>query len=102
MRRAAKVDRNQSEIVEILRRYGAAVIITSQLKNAFDILVGYNGKLFVMEIKDGELPPSKKRLTPGEQKCKDTLQKVKVNYYVVESPEQAIDIISKPIEKLSK
>jgi len=41
MIRNAKVDSNQSEIVKALRNAGAWVTITSQLKNAFDILAGY-------------------------------------------------------------
>lgn len=95
MRRAAKVDSNQKEIVESLRRHGATVLIVSQLKNCFDILVGYNGVNFIMEIKDGKLPPSKKRLTTGELEFKNKWKGG--NYYVVESVEQAIEIInSKP------
>lgn len=91
MRRAAKVDRNQSEIVEALRRYGASVLIVSQLKNCFDILVGFNGENYIMEIKDGQLPPSKKRLTPGELEFKNTWKGG--NYFVVESVEEALFII---------
>jgi len=63
--RAAKVDSNQPEIVKALRKIGASVLITSQLKNAFDILVGYRDQLFIIEIKDGTLPPSKRKLSPG-------------------------------------
>ena len=93
MRRDAKVDRNQSEIVEALRKYGATVLITAQLKNAFDILVGYKGNLHIMEIKDGLLVPSKKRLTEGELKCKASFELVNVPYHKVESIEDAINII---------
>lgn len=93
MRRAAKVDRNQSEIVKALRKCGAAVVITSQLKNAFDILVGFQGRLHVMEIKDGELPPSARKLSEGEQKCKTLLEGVNVPYNVVNSVEDALNIL---------
>ena len=74
MRRNARVDSNQKEIVEFIRRYGGTVLITSQLKNCFDILVGYNGFNIIMEIKDGLLSPSQRKLTTGEQKFKDTWQ----------------------------
>jgi hypothetical protein len=94
MRRAAKVDRNQSEIVKALRCVGAFVVITSQLKNAFDILVAYQGRTYVIEIKDGELPPSKKVLTEGELKCKNGFNKVGVDYHIVESVDQAIELIN--------
>jgi hypothetical protein len=92
VRRVCKVDRNQPEIVEALRRYGATVLITSQLKNCFDILVGFNGHNIIMEIKDGDLPPSKKRLTEGEEKFCDEWKGGKYN--IVESIDEAINIIN--------
>jgi hypothetical protein len=94
MRRAARVDDNQPEIVEALRRFGAAVLITSQLKNAFDILVAYRGQLYVVEIKDGKLPPSARKLTSGELKCKAMFEAVGVTYHVIKSVEQAINLIN--------
>lgn len=91
MRRSARVDDNQREIVEGLRKYGASVLITSQLKNAFDILVGYNGVNYIMEIKDGSKPPSQRKLTKGEQNFKNTWKGGE--YYIVLNLEQAINII---------
>lgn len=91
MRYKSKVDRNQAEIVKALRGIGATVLHCHTLKNAFDILVGYKGINYIMEIKDGELPPSKKRLTEGEQDFKDTWRGGE--YYIVESIDQALDII---------
>lgn len=93
MRRNAKVDINQPEIVEALRSMGAFVLHTHQLKNAFDILVGYKGKLFIMEIKDGKLPPSKKRLSNGELECKEGFESVEVPYHIVESVEEAVGVL---------
>ncbi len=72
MRRNARVDSNQKEIVEFIRRYGGTVLITSQLKNCFDILVGYNGFNIIMEIKDGNKTPSQRKLTKGEKEFRDT------------------------------
>lgn len=95
MRRAAKVDANQSEIVAALRKRGAAVLIVSQLKNAFDILVGFNGRLFIMEIKDGNKPPSAQRLTDGELKSKALFESVGVKYHVINSVESALETIEK-------
>ena len=94
MRRAAKVDVNQPEIVAALRKIGAAVLITSQLKNAFDILVGYQGRLYIMEIKDGAKPPSARKLTEGELKCANMFDKVNVKYHVPCSIDEAIEIIN--------
>lgn len=95
MRRAAKVDSNQPKIVEALRRFGAAVLITSQLKNAFDILVAHKGQLYVVEIKDGNLPPSARKLTSGELKCKAMFESVGVTYHVIKSVDEAIELINK-------
>jgi hypothetical protein len=71
MIRKARVDGNQKEIVNKLRAIGATVLHTHQLKNCFDILVGWKGKNFAFEIKDGSKPKSKRKLTEGEQKFFD-------------------------------
>jgi hypothetical protein len=87
MRRAAKVDDNQSHIVTGLRKMGASVLVVSQLKNCFDILVGWNGINYAFEIKDGNKPPSQRKLTSGEQNFFDSWNG---QVSVVESLEDAI------------
>jgi hypothetical protein len=49
LRRAAKVDRNQPEIVEAFRKMGCSVLHTSQLKNCCDLFVA-RGKTAAIEI----------------------------------------------------
>lgn len=93
MRRAAKVDDNQNQIVNGLRKLGASVLITSQLKNCFDILVGYKGVNYIMEIKDGKKPPSKRRLSKGEEEFKNNWKGG--SYNVVNNLEEAIKILNK-------
>lgn len=67
MRRAAKIDRNQPEVVEALRKIGASVQVLSTVgKGCPDLLVGYRERNFLLEIKDGELPPSARKLTPDQ------------------------------------
>ena len=69
MRRAARADRNQPEIVAALRSVGATVQPLHTIgKGCVDVLVGYRGKNICMEIKDGLLPPSKQALTDDELK----------------------------------
>ncbi len=52
MRRAAKVDANQSEIVDALRRAGASVELLHQVgAGCPDILVGFRGFNYLFEIK---------------------------------------------------
>ena len=68
MRRAARIDDNQNEIVNRLRELGASVEILSAVgKGCPDILVGYNGHNYLIEIKDGSKPPSKRKLTPDQK-----------------------------------
>lgn len=69
MRRAAKIDSNQTQIVKALRAIGATVLPMHTLgSGAPDILVGYRGENFALEIKDGEKAPSARKLTPDEEK----------------------------------
>lgn len=58
MRRAAKVDGNQAEIVEALRAIpGCKVRSLAQLGNDMpDLLVGYRGFNFLVELKNPEYP----------------------------------------------
>ena len=52
MRRAAKVDGNQPEIVEALRRVGAKVLHLHQVGGGCpDLLVWGKGRSFLMEVK---------------------------------------------------
>lgn len=94
MIRNAKVDANQNEIVKALRKIGATVIITSQLKNAFDILVCYRGKIYIVEIKDGDKPPSARKLSEGEMKCKEAVEAVGCNYNVVTNINEALNLLT--------
>lgn len=71
MRRAAKVDANQEQIVSALRACGATVRIVTQGDGLPDLLVGYRGYTILMEVKDGRKPPSARKLTEEEQKFFD-------------------------------
>jgi Holliday junction resolvase len=66
-RRAAKTDDNQQEIVDVFRRIGCSVAITSGLGDGFpDLVVARRGKNLLVECKDGSKPPSKRKLTPDQ------------------------------------
>lgn len=67
--RAAKVDRNQAEIVAALRKAGAKVYVSSSFGQGFpDLVVGYQGRFVLLEVKDGAKPPSARKLTADQVK----------------------------------
>lgn len=92
MRRAARIDVNQPELVKQIRQCGASVLHVHQLKNCFDILVGFKGLNFAFEIKDPNKSESGKRLTEGEQKF---FNEWKGQVNKVESIEEILNIINK-------
>ncbi len=69
MRLAAKIDGNQNEIVDALRAVGATVAITSAVGDGFpDLAVGFRGRSYLVELKDGSLVPSKQLLTAAQKR----------------------------------
>jgi Holliday junction resolvase len=61
--RAAKIDRNQPEIVEALRKAGCTVTLLHKVgAGCPDLLVGRGGINYLIEVKDGQLPPSARKL----------------------------------------
>ncbi len=67
--RAAKVDANHEQVVSALRAIGASVQTLAAVgKGVPDLLVGYQGKTLLLEVKDGRKPPSARRLTEDQLK----------------------------------
>lgn len=71
MRRANRIDDNQNDIVAALRKAGATVRIISQGEGIPDLLVGFRGETILLEVKDGNKPPSARTLTDAEKKFFD-------------------------------
>lgn len=68
MRRAAKVDSNQAAIVGALRACGAQVLSLAAIgKGCPDLLILHRGRYQLLEVKDGALVPSARRLTPAQE-----------------------------------
>lgn len=65
-----RTDRNQAEIINALRKIpNLSVFSTHEVGKGFpDIVVGYKGINYLIEIKDGNKPPSARKLTPDEVK----------------------------------
>lgn len=70
MRNRGKVDANQNDIVEALRAVGATVepCLAKLGKGVPDLLVGFNRRTFLMEVKNPEGSPSSRRLTDDQVK----------------------------------
>ena len=90
--RAARVDANQPEIVEALRKAGASVECLHAVgKGVPDLLVGYRGSTVLMEVKDGSKPPSERKLRQNQQEWHTRWKGAKP--FVVESIEQALEAL---------
>jgi len=68
-RYANRKDANQPEIVEALRDIGASVFV---MDTPCDLLVGYKSMNYLIEIKDGSLPPSERKLTQQQEIFRST------------------------------
>lgn len=67
MRKRAKLDVNHLEIVATLRKCGATVVSLASVGSGVpDLLVGYSGQTCLMEIKDGDKPPSQQKLSEDQ------------------------------------
>jgi Holliday junction resolvase len=96
VRRAAKVDANQAAIVEALREAGCNVQPLHMVgRGCPDIMVGRAGRLWLMEIKDGDKPPSARKLTEDEREWHELWaeQKRAGAVVVVESVAEALAVV---------
>ena len=67
MRQRGRIDANQREIVAALRAVGCSVESLAQLGGGVpDLLVGRGGVNYLLEVKDGLKPPSRRVLTDDE------------------------------------
>lgn len=92
-RRAARKDDNHNDIADALRAVGAAVKDTHSAPGLLDMLCGYRGRLYWIEIKDGAKVASKRRLTPAEQATIAAFARVGCAPVVVESADEALRLI---------
>lgn len=91
MRKAAKIDDNQKAIVNVLRQIGASVqSLAATGKGCPDLLVGYHGINYLMEIKDGDKVLSKQKLTIDQEHW-HTLWRGSV--HIVKSVDEALKIL---------
>jgi hypothetical protein len=71
--RIRRIDANQPEAVDYLRRAGYGVFITSAVGGGFpDLVCARERFTALVELKDEQQPPSKRRLTLPEQAFRNT------------------------------
>lgn len=94
--RARKIDDNQQSIVDALRKIGCSVAITSSAGNGFpDLVIGRTGidgvkRNWLIEVKDGDKPKSRQRLTPDQEKFHSEW---KGQIDVVRSVDEALNLV---------
>jgi hypothetical protein len=90
-RKAARVDENQGEIVRALQAYGCTTqSLASVGLGCPDQLIGYRGVNILMEIKNPEQDPNKRKLTPDQRGWHERWRGQKA---VVETIDEALDVV---------
>ena len=65
-----RTDANHTEVVQALRKMAWGVWSTAQIGDGFpDLLAVKHGRVVLIEVKDGSLSPSRRRLTLDERMC---------------------------------
>lgn len=91
MRKAAKIDDNQKAIVNVLRQMGASVqSLAATGKGCPDLLVGYQGINYLMEVKDGDKVLSKQKLTIDQEHWHSLWRG---SVHIVKSVDEALKIL---------
>ena len=90
MRRAARRDDNEQDIIKAMRAEGAYVKQIND-EGLFDLLVSYRGETLLIEVKDGAKPPSARRLTEAELKFHEEWPGS--NLFIITSVEEAVALL---------
>ena len=91
MRRAARVDENQRDVVAALRKIGAFVSYLPVGFGVPDLLVGYKGQTFLMEVKNKD---GRNRMTQGQIEFHNRW--IGGALFIVRTPEAAIKAVTQP------
>ncbi len=90
MRRAARRDDNEQDIIKAMRAEGAYVKQIND-EGLFDLLVSHRGETLLVEVKDGAKPPSARRLTDAELKFHEEWPGS--DLFIITSVEEAIALL---------
>jgi len=95
--RHRKRDGNHKQLVDQLLGVGYSVLDTADLGHgAPDLVIGANGLNLLLEIKNPDQPPSKRKLTPGEQ---DFRSNWRGQYDVVETLDDVIRVVASKLKE---
>jgi len=93
VRYAARVDANHSEVRKALEQIGCTVCDLSGVGGGVnDLLVGYRGRNILVEVKDGEKPPSARKLTPAQVSFR---AEWRGQYGIAKNVNEAIEIVQR-------
>ena len=88
----SRIDKNQPEIVKAFRKLGWYVKPVHDVKQMCDILVCKTGRVIAIEIKDGSKPPSKRKLSEGEDAFREAWLNAGGEWLLIESVEDVLKI----------
>ena len=88
--KARKKDANHHEIVKEFEKLGYQVDDMTAINNFCDIHIARQQRYAYIEIKDGNKPPSQRKLTRGESDFADKCRENDVLWFLCESPEDCL------------
>jgi hypothetical protein len=80
----SKRDANERAILDDLKRLGVWYFQMPR-EAGFDLLLGFRGTLYTVEIKDPAQPVSKRQLTDNERRAERALTDVQIDYWKCET-----------------
>ena len=91
MRQRARVDANHGEVRSALRAAGWIVVDCARIGSGFpDLLIAKDGRILMIEVKDGAKAKSAQRLTDDEERFHTLMRAAGVTVRIVTSIEDAL------------
>jgi hypothetical protein len=94
MRRATRPDGNQGPIVSALEKVGAFVVDMTRTGGGFpDLVVGFRSVVYLLEVKNPDVPKRDQRLKDTQEKLHGELSAVGVTVHIVLTADDALRAI---------
>lgn len=92
--RGNRIDATTKEIVDALRKAGCIWIdCTGSPSIGFDGIICKASRVYLVELKNGNRPPSARRLTDTEMRRSCQLERVGVTVHVINNCDEALRLI---------